>query len=391
MREKRPSVKRSSRPSLVSRTYRFPSVVEKGMDPTAAQERLGKAREIAQQEHQRIMATRASMGSSAVLNTPMTSFLTLPNLAILNRIYVGSIQFDVSEAEIQAVFSAYGPIRSVNMMVDTVNKRHKGYGFVEYETPEAAALAQVGMDSSQLAGRTIKVGRPSNFPTDLPPGVPRPVPSRIYVGNVHELIQEEELKAIFEAFGPLVHCNLVPNPSTRQHKSYAYVEFKEVSHAIAAVAALHGFELAGRALKVGRTVVGGPIPPGMSSLDDLVAAQKPRVPTAVLRAAQQINAAIVGTTAVLPSRTVLLGNLDDYDQVSADPQLLQDLEEDIKEEAGKFGKVLSCKAALRAPIKEVQVTLQYEDPTEAQQCINVMDKRWFGGRQISALPLPDDI
>lgn len=360
------------------------------MDPTVAQERLGRAREIAQQEHQRIMATRASIGSSAVLNTPMTSFLTLPNIAILNRIYVGSIQFDVSEAEIQAVFSAYGPIRSVNMMVDTVNKRHKGYGFVEYETPEAAALAQVGMDASQLAGRTIKVGRPSNFPTDLPPGVPRPVPSRIYVGNVHELIQEEELKAIFEAFGPLVHCNLVPNPSTRQHKGYAYVEFKEVSHAIAAVAALHGFELAGRALKVGRTVVGGPIAPGMSSLEELVAAQKPRVPTAVLRAAQQINAAIVGTPVVIPSRTVLLGNLDDYDQVAADPQLLQDLEEDIMEEAGKYGKVLSCKAALRAPIKEVQVRIQYEDPNEAQQCINVMDKRWFGGRQISALSLPDD-
>jgi poly(U)-binding-splicing factor PUF60 len=360
------------------------------MDPILAQERLHRAKEAAKEEHQRILATKASMGSSAVLSTPMTSFLTLPNIAILNRIYVGSIQFDVSEAEIQAVFSVYGPIRSVNMMVDTVNKRHKGYGFIEYETPEAAALAQVGMDASQLAGRTIKVGRPSNFPTDLPPGVPRPVPNRIYVGNVHELIQESELKAIFEAFGPLLHCNLVPDPATRQHKGYAYAEFRDVSNAIAAVAALHGFELAGRALKVGRTVVGGPIPPGMSSLEELVAAQKPRVPTAVLRAAQQINAAIVGAPSLPQSRTVLLGNLDDYEQISADQQLLLDLEEDIMEEAQKFGKVLRCKASLSVPLKEVQVTVQYEDPSEAQQCISIMDKRWFGGRQISAICIPDD-
>ncbi len=324
-----------------------------------------------------------------VIATPMTSFSNLPNIAILNRIYIGSIQFDVTDAEIQAVFSAFGPVRSVNMMIDTVNKRHKGFGFIEFETPEAAALAQNNMDGSLLAGRQIKVGRPVNFPSDLPPGVPRPFPTRIYVGNVHELIQEEELRTILEAFGKLKHCNLVPDYNTRQHKGYAYVEFEDASSAVSSVQALHGFELAGRHLKVGRTVIGGPIQSGMSSLKDVVTT-KPRVPTAVLRAAQQINASIVGPTTLLESTIILIGNLEDYDELASDPQLIDELREDISEECSKYGQVKQCSIALSKTLKEVQATVQFETTEQAQACIKVMDKRWFGGRQLSCISITSD-
>jgi len=360
------------------------------MTVSTPEKRLQKAREIAKEEHLKLMTSMEPQLS--VTSTPfMSSFLSLPNLAILNRIYVGSIQFDVSEVELQAIFGAFGPIRSVNMMVDTLAKRHKGYGFIEYETAEAASLAQANMDGSQLAGRAIKVGRPANFPSDLPPGVPKPFSTRIYVANVHELIQEEELKAIFEAFGSLSHCNLLPDTNTRQHKGCAYVEFKAVPHALSAIQALHGFELAGRPLKVGKTIIGGPIPMGMSSLADLISsAQKPRVPSAVLRAAQQINATITGDVPpTLETSTILLCNLDDYAQASSNASLLQELEEDIREECTKYGSVIAIKAALNPTLREVQCTVQFADSPQASQCFRVMDKRWFGGRQISTLHVPN--
>ena len=188
----------------------------------------------------------------------------LPNLAIFNRIYIGSIFFELTDTEIGAVFQVFGPIKSVMMVLDPATKRHRGYGFIEFETPDAAALAQLNMDNAELGGRHIKVGRPNNFPSDLPPGVPRPLPNRIYVANVHELIQEDEIRAIFEAFGPLRHCNLCPDPKTiSQHRGYGYVEYEVVADAINAMNSLHNFELAGRQLKIGKTVIGGPIALGM--------------------------------------------------------------------------------------------------------------------------------
>ena len=38
-------------------------------------------------------------------------------------------------------FLPFGPIRSITMSWDPLTKRHKGFGFVEYEVPEAAQLA----------------------------------------------------------------------------------------------------------------------------------------------------------------------------------------------------------------------------------------------------------
>lgn len=311
---------------------------------------------------------------------PLTS---MPNLAILNRIYVGSIQFDITEKDIGDIFGVYGGIRSVNMMVDNLNKRHKGYGFVEFDTPDAASLAQANMDGMELAGRHVRVGRPANFPVELPPGIPRPLPGRLYVANVHELIQEAELRAVFAAFGAVQHCNLVPDPHSRKHRGYGYIEYESPRDATTAVAALHGFELAARPLNVGRTVLGGPIPAGMASLAELPSTSKPRVPSAVLRAAQQINAAI-GAPAGSPA--ALLGNLEDPAAAAADPGLVVDLREDIAEECAKFGRLVRCEVRLAAD--NVRVYVQYGAPEEAQQMIRVMDRRWLGGRQISAASVP---
>ncbi|KAJ2732565.1 hypothetical protein H4S06_006843, partial [Coemansia sp. BCRC 34490] len=62
------------------------------------------------------------------------------NASVMSRIYVGSINFELTEEHIHRVFSEFGTVRSVSMSKDPVSGRHKGFGFVEYEVPEAAAL-----------------------------------------------------------------------------------------------------------------------------------------------------------------------------------------------------------------------------------------------------------
>jgi poly(U)-binding-splicing factor PUF60 len=358
---------------------------------SAEDPKLIRAREMAKMEHQKVLDKMKHPNNEQPV-AMINSFTNLSNLAILNRIYVGSIQFEVSEVELGTIFGAFGTIKSINMMMDPQAKRHKGYGFIEYETPEAAALAQANMEGTELAGRPIKVGRPTNFPSNLPVGVPYPLPNRIYVANVHELIQEGELMAIFEAFGKVNHCNLVPDLATRKHKGYGYVEFEQANHALAAIQSLNGFELAGRTLKVGKTVVGGPIPAGMSKLNEANPSMgKPKLPNAVLRAAQQINQIITGSSSTIPaSSAILLGNLEDLAQAKNDTELLSDLEADISEECQKFGTVHRCKIILNSRINDVQCFVAFDNPLEAQQAIKVMDKRWFGGRQISALSVPED-
>ena len=49
------------------------------------------------------------------------------------------------------------------MIYDINTGRHKGFAFVEFETPEAANMAIQDMQAAIVGGRAVKVGRPSNM------------------------------------------------------------------------------------------------------------------------------------------------------------------------------------------------------------------------------------
>nr|CAD7198082.1 unnamed protein product [Timema douglasi] len=81
-------------------------------------------------------------------------------LALMCRVYVGSISFELKEDTIRQAFLPFGPIKSINMSWDPVMQKHKGFAFVEYEIPEAAQLSLEQMNGVMIGGRNIKVEVP---------------------------------------------------------------------------------------------------------------------------------------------------------------------------------------------------------------------------------------
>lgn len=143
-------------------------------------------------------------------------------LLLMCRIYVGSIFYDVKEEAVRTSFSAFGPIRSITMSWDAASGKHKGFAFIEFETPEAAQLAHEQMNGVLMGGRNIKVGRPSNMP-QAQPIIEQMTEdaksySRIYVASIHPDLNESDVQSVFEAFGPIRTCNLVRDVQTGKHK-----------------------------------------------------------------------------------------------------------------------------------------------------------------------------
>lgn len=58
----------------------------------------------------------------------------------------------------QQAFLPFGPMKSFHLAYDQQANKHKGFAFIEYETPEAASLALEQMNGVVLGGRNIKVG-----------------------------------------------------------------------------------------------------------------------------------------------------------------------------------------------------------------------------------------
>lgn len=72
------------------------------------------------------------------------------------KMYVGNLSPDTREADIQALFSQHGKVRSIRLAADVFSGQCRGFGFVEMEGHEARA-AIAALNGKMLNGRQIKV------------------------------------------------------------------------------------------------------------------------------------------------------------------------------------------------------------------------------------------
>ena len=86
-----------------------------------------------------------------------------------NKLFVGGIDYNVTDSQLEAHFATIGKVLSAKIIVDKYTGQGKGFGFVEMETQEAADAAIAAMDGKDFEGRTIVVNvarpkedRPSN-------------------------------------------------------------------------------------------------------------------------------------------------------------------------------------------------------------------------------------
>uniref|UniRef100_A0A8C3G5A7 Poly(U) binding splicing factor 60 n=1 Tax=Cyclopterus lumpus TaxID=8103 RepID=A0A8C3G5A7_CYCLU len=340
-------------------------------------------------------------------------------LAIMCRVYVGSIYYELGEDTIRQAFAPFGPIKSIDMSWDSVTMKHKGFAFVEYEMPEGAQLALEQMNSIVLGGRNIKVGRPSNIGQAQPIidqlAVEARAFNRIYVASVHPDLSDDDIKSVFEAFGKIKSCMLVREPISGWHKGFGFVEYEKAQSALDAVSSMNLFDLGGQYLRVGKavtppltlltppttgglptakntdqesvgmsvlTALAGPVllsqPPG-GLPQAVMAAQAPGVITGVKRVHGVLCDSLTRQSTVMVLRNMVGPHgVDD------------DLEAEVTEECGKFGRVKRVVIYRERQGEEdgadiiVKIFVEFSEAAEMNRAVRALNRRWFGGRKVIA-------
>jgi cold-inducible RNA-binding protein len=79
-----------------------------------------------------------------------------------NRLFVGNLSYEAMENELQDCFSRVGVVTSVNLMLDKITGKSRGFAFVEFATPEEANKAVEQFHNKEFQGRalTVNVARP---------------------------------------------------------------------------------------------------------------------------------------------------------------------------------------------------------------------------------------
>ncbi|EFX90167.1 hypothetical protein DAPPUDRAFT_300177 [Daphnia pulex] len=76
-----------------------------------------------------------------------------------NRIFIASVHPDLTEEDIKSVFEAFGKIKMCQLAQGPAPGKHRGYGFIEYETTQSAHDAIASMNMFDLGGQHLRVGR----------------------------------------------------------------------------------------------------------------------------------------------------------------------------------------------------------------------------------------
>ena len=79
-----------------------------------------------------------------------------------NKLYVGNLSFDTTQAEIEAAFAEFGSVQSVNLITDRETGRPRGFGFVEMGSDSEAQAVIDAMDGQNFGGRnlTVNIAKP---------------------------------------------------------------------------------------------------------------------------------------------------------------------------------------------------------------------------------------
>lgn len=82
------------------------------------------------------------------------------------KVFIGGLPLEVSEAELNAVFEDFGPVKSLRIVKDRETKESRGFGFVEMVNEDEAKEAIRCMNGQSYYGKRITV----NVAEDKGPG-----------------------------------------------------------------------------------------------------------------------------------------------------------------------------------------------------------------------------
>ncbi|KAI9227319.1 MAG: hypothetical protein DHS80DRAFT_27603 [Piptocephalis tieghemiana] len=290
-------------------------------------------------EKNRLAAEQAAAARAHASGRESATALPLgtPKAEMFNRVFIGGIHYNLSEDDIQLVFKPFGNLTEVRLEQDETG-RSKGYGFLRYERSEDARTAVERMNGFQLAGRFIKRRFPSSPPSSSPPCL-----LTLCSLHMHDLLGGGMIETAGVQMTAKSRIELMQklsrNPQTQKTGDDG-----------------------GQHEGVGLGAETSPHPSSSSR------------PSSALPPMPQI------------SRCIVLRHMFSTEDQN-EPQWDTELEQDVRDEAGKFGLVVH--AHVDEDSEQGEVYVKFAEAEGANRAIKALDGRWFAQKRIEAVPVPE--
>lgn len=168
----------------------------------------------------------------------------------VGNVFIKNLDKNIDNKAMYDTFSAFGNILSCKVALDE-NGISKGYGFVHFESEEAALKSIEKVNGMLLNGKIVYVGKfiPKQD-REKQVGDRSKLFTNVYVKNIGSMT-DEDLKNLFSKYGKITSCVVMKN-SDGISKGFGFVSFEDPKSADVAVSELHDYNVEGQNLYVNR-------------------------------------------------------------------------------------------------------------------------------------------
>jgi polyadenylate-binding protein len=170
----------------------------------------------------------------------------------VGNVFIKNLDKSIDNKAMYDTFSAFGNILSCKVAQDG-DGSSKGYGFVHFETEEAAVNAIQKVNGMLLNDKKVFVGRfVPRKEREKELGEKAKKFTNVYVKNFGEELGDDKLKDMFTKFGKITSYKVIMADESGKNKGFGFVSFEDSEAAEKAVDELNGLEFGGKTLYVGR-------------------------------------------------------------------------------------------------------------------------------------------
>jgi len=167
------------------------------------------------------------------------------------NVFIKNLDAAIDNKALHDTFSQFGNILSCKVAQDEFGNS-KGYGFVHYETAEAANQAIKSVNGMLLNDKKVFVGhhiakrdRQSKF-EEMKANY-----TNLYIKNIDEEVSDEDFTKLFEKYGDIVSATITRDDGGKS-RGFGFVNYTTHESAAKAVEELNDKEFHGKNLYVGR-------------------------------------------------------------------------------------------------------------------------------------------
>ncbi|EPX72616.1 gar2 [Schizosaccharomyces octosporus yFS286] len=156
-------------------------------------------------------------------------------------LFVGRLSWSVDDQWLGSEFEEFGTVVGARVIMDGQSGRSKGYGYVDFDSPEAVKKACEVSGQKEIDGRAVNLDVSAPRPSNPQPygqqragkfGDQLSAPSdTVFVGNLSFNVTEDDVGSAFATCGEIQSVRLPTDPQSGRLKGFGYVTFSDIDSA----------------------------------------------------------------------------------------------------------------------------------------------------------------